>query len=725
MISRLSCALVAVWAAAACGDKQRPPTTPPVPGDATDAGPGAVDAGVAVAPPGPIDPPRVAPHTAFITAVALDRAGTAAVSIDALGAIRLWRALDGSAPPVALPQHGARALEVARDGAGFTVGSIDGSSAAHLYHLDGSGAVLDVADVPAVPQALGLVPVADGAWLVARADQSIARVDRHGAIIDEVSRDGTRVEALRPLGATDAVALVSRQDATGRVFAAVMLGIEGGRLTWQREVPLAIAPTTPVELAVAPDGKHLAYFADPAAVKAAAAAAAEPPAASRPAPGPGLPAPRQRRADSFAPRPVQPSTPVVAVVIDAATGADVTPRALAAQMFIGAQRLGFLSADAVAAYSQSSGDVASALAADADLVATSLGRNCPPALAGGHVVAGVGQSLVVADDAGAARYLGYQTITAQTAALSPDGATAAWATAGGDVQLRPTVGPEGDRVANINDVAVALEFVDATHVIAMTSRGSLVLIDATTAKELTRVAAPGGNRTLAWDPRGRWLAGLRDSGGVWVMKVDPSQTPALSPPKAISDGATALWFLDAATDDAPALVTLDSASTLRTYTAAQLATGVPLNKLGGVPKHAITSTPLHIDRAGRVYVFDGRDLTRFASLSMDAPRAVLRADSLFVAAALPGGATLVADAMGTVRAVRDDGALAWSVSVGAVPQRHALSDDGRRVLLLARAGALIVDSGTGQELAATCGWQFGAWPSPPQATNLGALSLCE
>ncbi|MBL8621465.1 MAG: hypothetical protein JNK64_09185 [Myxococcales bacterium] len=724
-MSRLSCVLVAIWAVAACGDKRRPTTTPPIPVDATDAGAGAggIDGGVAVTPTA-AEPARVAPHTAFVTAVALDRAGTAAVSIDALGAIRLWRALDGSAPPVALPQHGARALEVARDGAGFTVGSIDGSSAAHLYHLDATGAVLDVADVPAVPQAVGLVPTADGAWLVARADQSIALVDRQGAIVDEVSRDGTRVEALRPLGASDAIALVSRQDATGRVFAAVTLRVERGHVTWQREVPLAIAPSAPVELAVAPDGKHLAYFADPAAVKAAAAAAAAP----KPAAGAGAAGPRERRADSvaFAPRPVQPSAPpAVAVVIDATTGADVTPRALAAQMFVGAQRLGFVSADAVAAYSQSSGDVASALAADADLVATSLGRNCPPALAGGHVVAGMGQNLVVADDAGATRYLGYQAITAQAAALSPDGATTAWATPGGEVQLQPTVGPEGDLIANVDDVVMALEFVDATHLIAMTSRGALVLIDATTAKELARVAAPGRNQTLVWDPRGRWLAGLRDSGGVWVMKVDTSQTPALSPPKVISDGSTALWFLDAATDSAPALVTLDGASTLRTYTAAQLATGVPLNKVGGVPKHAITSPPLQIDRAGRVYVFDGRDLIRFAGLTMDAPRALLRAESLFMPMALPGGVTLVADAMGTVRAVRDDGGLAWSVNVGGVPQRPALSDDGGRVLLLAQAGALVVDTATGQEIAATCGWRFGAWPTPPQASNLGALSLCE
>ena len=255
--------LVAIWAVAACGDKRRPSTTPPVPVDATDAGARGSDAGVAVTPT-TADPARIAPHTAFVTAVALDRTGTAAASVDAIGAIRLWRSLDGTTPPVAVPLQGARALEVARDGAGFTVAAIDGSSAAHLYHLDASGGVLTVADVPAVPQAVGLVAGAGGAWYVARADQSIALVDRAGAIIDELSRDGTRIEALRPLGAHDAIAIVSRQGAAGPAFAAVTLGIERGHLAWRREVPLAVAPAAPVELAVAPDGKHLAYFADPA-----------------------------------------------------------------------------------------------------------------------------------------------------------------------------------------------------------------------------------------------------------------------------------------------------------------------------------------------------------------------------------------------------------------------------------------------------------------------------
>jgi len=97
----------------ACGDRGRHTTTPPVPHDATDAGATTVDGGT----PPPVatatTPARPAPHTSSIVGVALDRTGTAAASIDAIGSVRLWRALDGSAPPLALPLHkGARFLGI-------------------------------------------------------------------------------------------------------------------------------------------------------------------------------------------------------------------------------------------------------------------------------------------------------------------------------------------------------------------------------------------------------------------------------------------------------------------------------------------------------------------------------------------------------------------------------------------------------------------------------------
>ena len=709
----------------ACGDRGSHTTTPPVPHDATDAGATTVDGGT----PPPVatatTPARPAPHTSSIVGVALDRTGTAAASIDAIGSVRLWRALDGSAPPLALPLRGARALEVAIDADGFTVGAIDGSSAAHLYHVDRAGGLLGVDDVPAVPQALGLVALDDGAWLLARADQSLALTDRTGTIVDELVRDGTRIEALRPVGAHDALAIVSREGDRGREFVAVAIGTGGGHLAWQRELPLAIAPLAPVEAAVAPDGKHLAYFATPEAVKAAQAPA-QPPAGGKAASGPGLPHARERRADEAAPRMINPTPPARAVVIDLATGADVTPRALAAQLLPGAQRIGFTGADALGAYSLGAGDWLSGLGADADLVASALGRNCPPAIGGGRVIAGVGQSLAVDDPAGATRFLGYQYASTTGGALSPDGATAAWITGTGELLIAPATGGAA-QVVQLDDPAQSIDFVDAHTVVATTARGQLALVDATRGAVLEQVAAPtASSRTVTVAPGGRWLAGVREGGGVWVMRVDLAATPRLGTPRILADCAFSLWLLDAADPAAPALITVDGNAIARTYTGAQLATGVPVNKLGTVTRTPLGSVPSLIDGAGRPYEFDGRDLIRYESLAKQTPTRLLHLDNLHLVTRVPGtDGVLVADSNGTVRAVAADGTLRWSTSLGNPLSRLATSADGSRAVLVAVTGTRVVDLATGDDLTLACGWQFGAWPTPPAIVNLGVPSLCE
>ena len=128
---RAAVAVVVSMSLVGCGEGRRPPVTTPTPADAPDGGGGggAVDAGVAIAPDPAAAPPRVAPHSSFVTAVVLDRSGQLAASVDGIGGVRLWRALDGSLPPVALPLRGARALDVVRDGSGYAVGAVDASGA--------------------------------------------------------------------------------------------------------------------------------------------------------------------------------------------------------------------------------------------------------------------------------------------------------------------------------------------------------------------------------------------------------------------------------------------------------------------------------------------------------------------------------------------------------------------------------------------------------------------
>ncbi|MBK9035308.1 MAG: hypothetical protein IPL61_29320 [Myxococcales bacterium] len=720
----------------ACGgDSHKPPTSPP-PRVGSDGGAtvtpdlgGATDWG-------PAAPPRIAPHTAFITATVLDRTATAAISIDTIGALRLWPALDGTAAPIALPQRGARALEVVRHAGGFVVGAIDASGTAHLFRLTADGGLLDVVDVPAVPQAIGLVASAADAWLVVRADQSIALADGHGAIVDELSRDGTRIEALRPSGATDALAIVSRADGVDRTFAAVAITVADRHLRWGAERPLAIAPRTPVELAVAPDGAHLAYFADPAAVKAAAAAAAA--AAVQPAPPPGsagpsgagapAPGPRKPQPDRQFEAPRQrlapPTEQAVAVIIATATGADVTPKALAALTLTNPQRLGFPSADALDVFSLGAGDWTVALTADADAVTSTLGRNSPPAIGPGRVVAGIGQNLVVADDGGATRYVGYQFATTTAAALSPDGTHVTWAMGAGDVTIEALDGT-GAVTATAGSAVVVVEYVDDAHVVLITATGQAVLIAAADGHVVAQAQVPGSPHSAVWHPRG-YLLGVRDGGGVWALPITPSATPVFGKPKVIADGSFSFWPRAGADDAAPALVTVDSSQRVRTYTAAQLATGVPLTKLGDVPSRTMTAQPLLVDSAGRVYMFDGRTVTRYASAAADDPHAFDYRQSIEQIIGVPGTDTaILADVNGATTAMALDGSVRWSASLGTSLSRLTLARDGRRALLMSMAGAVVLDTATGAIVASRCGWRFGAWPTAPQAVNNPFESACQ
>jgi hypothetical protein len=94
--------------------------------------------------------------------------------------------------------------------------------------------------------------------------------------------------------------------------------------------------------------------------------------------------------------------------------------------------------------------------------------------------------------------------------------------------------------------------------------------------------------------------------------------------------------------------------------------------------------------------------------------------------AVPGTElTIVADARGTITALSTGGQVLWSVAGAQALQRLTVSADGRRVLAVSSAGGQVIDAVTGEVFAARCGWSFGAWPTSPQAANLGGASVCE
>lgn len=64
-------------------------------------------------------------HGRAIAAIAVTSDGASAVSVDALGSLRLWPTLDGAREPIVLAGAPARALAIARDGDGVAIAAID------------------------------------------------------------------------------------------------------------------------------------------------------------------------------------------------------------------------------------------------------------------------------------------------------------------------------------------------------------------------------------------------------------------------------------------------------------------------------------------------------------------------------------------------------------------------------------------------------------------------
>src|SRR5688500_16923985 len=73
-------------------------------------------------------------HTANIDMVAVSPDGTAALTRDQIGAVRLWPRLDGSVEPIVIPVQGATTLSVASRGKdAHTVAIVDPSGSAKIF----------------------------------------------------------------------------------------------------------------------------------------------------------------------------------------------------------------------------------------------------------------------------------------------------------------------------------------------------------------------------------------------------------------------------------------------------------------------------------------------------------------------------------------------------------------------------------------------------------------
>ncbi|HEY6036615.1 MAG TPA: hypothetical protein VIV58_20200, partial [Kofleriaceae bacterium] len=206
--------LAAVVALAACGSSAAPVVAPPrhqTPAIAADAGARGASPMAAV----PATRKMInAPHGAPIAALAVTSDGTAAITADETGGMRLWPKLDGTREPCVVELPSPRALAIAKHGSGFFIAWIDSASSLSLAELDDSGRTTRRGAIAQDADFLGLA-VTDLGLLAWRSDQTVALYDLDGVQLGRLGTDpGERLVNVAANG-TSAIAVVAVRNDTG------------------------------------------------------------------------------------------------------------------------------------------------------------------------------------------------------------------------------------------------------------------------------------------------------------------------------------------------------------------------------------------------------------------------------------------------------------------------------------------------------------------------------
>ncbi len=126
-------------------------------------------------------PPIGVPHGGWIQRSAITEQADAAISLDSLGSLRLWPALDGTREPIAIELPNARSIAIAHAGGDLIVAVLDVSGSVRLLRYTREGLARGSAQVPGDSVIEELVAI-EGGVLVSRRDRSIERYDVGGAL---------------------------------------------------------------------------------------------------------------------------------------------------------------------------------------------------------------------------------------------------------------------------------------------------------------------------------------------------------------------------------------------------------------------------------------------------------------------------------------------------------------------------------------------------------------
>ena len=191
-----------------------------------------------------------APHTGQILELALSPDGTAALTADELGGIRLWPTLDGKQEPRIVSMPAPKQLAVTRTPGGFMVVSLDEVGGLYIGKLDATGRTISHVTVAPDPTFVGMA-MTDLGLLAWRADQSLVLIDGDGAIKHRVTTEPTERVISIAVSGKRAMALIDK-DGT-RVLRWLTLD----RLVWGATLKLD-DPDRGDQIALSPNGTRLA-----------------------------------------------------------------------------------------------------------------------------------------------------------------------------------------------------------------------------------------------------------------------------------------------------------------------------------------------------------------------------------------------------------------------------------------------------------------------------------
>lgn len=156
-----------------------------------------------------------APHAGSIVQVVLTPDGTAALSSDEIGGVRLWPSLDGKAEPRVVDLPAPKQLAIGRRADGYTVVSMDEVGGLYIAKLDATARTLSHVTVSADPAVTGIA-MTDVGLLAWRVDESIVLLDEDGATKGQIVTEPRQRVASIGVSRKRAIAILEK-DASTRV----------------------------------------------------------------------------------------------------------------------------------------------------------------------------------------------------------------------------------------------------------------------------------------------------------------------------------------------------------------------------------------------------------------------------------------------------------------------------------------------------------------------------